>query len=89
MSLKKYIEKERKKRLDSIRKINKQVTCIRSLYKSTYESNAFIKGETYDVVLENKLSLTILDEKGNSFGPFLKQPQKDNPLYLFSEYFIQ
>ena len=67
MSIEDYKKSEKKRIANSIRKTNVKVLCIEDLYKSTYEGNAFDKGEKYEVVLMSYGQTIVLDNADREF----------------------
>jgi hypothetical protein len=60
------------------------LTCIKSLYKSTYRRNAFTKGKAYELVREDDL-VWIKDETGHEFN-FVRE-KGSRGCYILAEYF--
>lgn len=59
-----------------------KLLCIKSLYKSTYNGNAFDKDKTYEIIRENEHIVWVRDNEGKefSFGDYQYS-------YKLSEYF--
>ncbi len=63
-----------------------KVKCIKSLYKSTYGSNAFVKNKTYSSSIPGDDFIWIKDEEGNTFS-FSKDIIWG--MYQFDDYFVE
>ncbi len=63
-----------------------EVKCIKSLYKSTYNNFAFVKGHSYTLLDETAEFYNIIDTQGCAFN-FHKGGLNDSYYYIFSEYF--
>lgn len=62
-----------------------EVNCKKSLYKSNYKKNAFIKGRTYVLLDENDDFYNIIDSMGHAFN--FHKMDNTGTYYHFSEYF--
>ena len=62
----------------------KTLVCKKDLYKSTYKSNAFTKGNSYSVSDENDKEIYLIDNNQHEFN-FTKQSKL--PFYFVEEYF--
>lgn len=58
--------------------------CKKSLYKSTYEGNAFTIDKTYDIVEEDDNFFFIIDNEGRKFSLHKTQ---SNIYYWIDDYF--
>ena len=58
--------------------------CVKSLYKSTYEKNAFTKNKLYNILSEDNVYINIVDNEGRDFNI---AKNVDGYSYVFSDYF--
>lgn len=65
-----------------------RLLCKKSLFKSTYEGNAFNQGVEYEVVSTEKDNdwTFVRDEEGQAFGPFVRR--EDGRSYVLHDYFV-
>lgn len=80
---KKWKENEDEKLQKRI-KNGRKIECKKSLYKSTYEGDAFTKGKTYILTIEDKY-YWLVDNEGHEFS-FTKTPGKT--MYFIGDYFL-
>ena len=53
--------------------MKKPIKCKKSLYKSTYKGNAFIKGKSYTIAKEDNLFIWVKDKENNDFNFSIKE----------------
>ena len=63
-----------------------EVKCKKSLYKSTYQKNAFTKGKKYIITSKNDENCKIVDNESREFGFTFVD---GNTMYKFNEYFFE
>lgn len=73
--------------MNFLKKRNKPITkvCIKNLYKSTYQGNAFTRGESYSIEEDiDKRFFSITDNENNKFQ-MSKEPLEN--FYYIGDYF--
>jgi hypothetical protein len=61
--------------------------CKKDLYKSTYESNAFVSGKEYEVVKVEDNLIWVKDEKGREFSFTTIDNPYSPTMYMLEDYF--